>query len=72
MSVLTEVETPAGIRSIAFIAMSIDTKCDSEWSPREYFDYSHDKKYGSLGRVYSGEETESFDEAINALDGHLG
>ena len=30
------------------------------------------QKYVSVGRVYYGEETDSFDESINALDGHWG
>ena len=52
--------------------MSIDPYCDSNWSSIEYFDFSHDKKYGSVCRVPYGEDTDSFDEAINTLDGHSG
>ena len=52
--------------------MSIDPECDLEWSSRKYLDSHHDKKYGFVGRVSSGEETDSFDDAINALDGNSG
>ena len=52
--------------------MSIDPECDLEWSSREYLDYFYDKKYGSVGRVSSGEETDSFDGDINAVYGNSG
>ena len=37
----------------------------------ENLDYSHDKKDDSVGIVSYGEETDSFDETINSLDGNL-
>ena len=52
--------------------MSIYPECDLGRSSREYLDPSHDKKYVSVFRVSYGEETDSFDDAINALDGQSG
>ena len=72
MFIGTGVEIPAGIRSIAMIVMSIDPECYLECPSREYLDSSHEKKYGSVGIASYGEETDSFDEAINALDGNSG
>ena len=54
----TEVEIQSRIILIALIEMYIDPECDSEWSSREYLDSSHSKKYGSIGRVFSREETD--------------
>ena len=69
MSLGTEVEIPPGIILIALILMSIYPECDSECLSRKKLDYSHGKNYGSVGSVYYGEETDSFDEAINKLYG---
>ena len=55
MSIGTEVEITSGIRPIALILISIYPECDSELSPREYLDSSHDKIYLSVARVSSGE-----------------
>ena len=67
----TEVEIPSGIILIALIEMSIYPECDSEWLSREYLNSSHEKEC-SAGRVSSVKETDSFDEAINALYGPSG
>ena len=44
MSIGTEVEITSGLISIALIVISIYQGFDSEWTPREYLDSSHDKK----------------------------
>ena len=69
-SVGTEVETTSGIISITLIEMSIDQYCDSEWPSREYLDYSHEKKYVSVGKVSCGGDNKSFNEAIYDLYGN--
>ena len=71
MFVGTEVEITYAVKSILLIAMSIDPECDLQWSSREYLDYSYEK-YGSVGRVSYEQDTNSFDEDINALNGNLG